>query len=55
MLVSHEFNQIKTGLSKSLDEIKGTLNAVQDKVKDPGPGPHKIDEYEEPYVNPAKK
>ncbi|XP_044758281.1 paramyosin, long form isoform X2 [Coccinella septempunctata] len=56
MLVSHEFNQIKTGLSKSLDEIKGTLNAVQDKVKDPGPGPHKIDEgEEEPYVNPAKK
>ncbi|XP_045476510.1 putative leucine-rich repeat-containing protein DDB_G0290503 [Harmonia axyridis] len=59
LLVSQEFNQIKTELSKSLDEIKGTLKTVQDKVKDKvqdsGPGPHKIDDYEEPYVDPAKK
>ncbi|KAL3273943.1 hypothetical protein HHI36_015366 [Cryptolaemus montrouzieri] len=55
MLVSREFNQIKTGLSKALDEIKGTFHAVQDKIKDPGPGPHNIEADEEPQVSPARK
>ncbi|KAK9888007.1 hypothetical protein WA026_000292 [Henosepilachna vigintioctopunctata] len=55
MLVSHEFSQSKNGISKALDEIKGTFLEVQDKIKDSGPGPHKIDSYEEPDVSPAKK
>lgn len=41
-LVTQEFNRIKTGLSKALDEIRGSFIAVQDKIKDVGPGPHKI-------------
>lgn len=53
-LVSQEFNQIKTGLGKALDEIKDSFNAVQDKIKEnKGPGPHKIASGEID-VDPAK-
>lgn len=41
-LVTQEFNQIKSGLGKALDEIRESFLAVQKKVKDAGPGPHKI-------------
>lgn len=41
-LVTHEFDQIRTGLGKALDQIRGSFKAVQDKVKDAGPGPHNI-------------
>lgn len=43
-LVTQEFNLIKTGLGKALDEIKSSFNEVQDRVK--GPGPHKISSEE---------
>ncbi|XP_064213328.1 interaptin isoform X2 [Tribolium castaneum] len=42
-LVSQEFNQIKTGLGKALDEMRATYKTVREKVNE-GPGPHKIDE-----------
>ncbi|XP_018577326.1 golgin subfamily B member 1 [Anoplophora glabripennis] len=46
-LVTQEFNHIKTGLGKALDEIKDSFNAVQDKINEnKGPGPHKIDSGE---------
>ncbi|CAH1964293.1 unnamed protein product [Acanthoscelides obtectus] len=41
-LVTHEFNQIKTGLGKALDQIRDNFKSVQDKVKDHAPGKHKI-------------
>lgn len=41
-LVTQEFNRIKSGLGKALDEIRASFIAVQSKVKDVGPGPHKI-------------
>nr|CAH7735804.1 unnamed protein product [Callosobruchus chinensis] len=41
-LVTHEFNQIKTGLGKALDQIRENFKSVQDKVKDHAPGKHKI-------------
>lgn len=41
-LVTQEFNQIKTGLGKALDEIKSNLHTVQNKMEEPGPGPHNI-------------
>lgn len=43
-LVTQEFNQIKTGLGTALDNIRSSFHAVQDKLKDQGPGPHKIKE-----------
>lgn len=43
-LVTQEFNQIKTGLGSALDEIKKSFLAVQEKIKDQGPGPHPINE-----------
>ncbi|XP_053694686.1 uncharacterized protein LOC128742371 [Sabethes cyaneus] len=43
-LVTQEFNLIKTGLGKALDEIKSSFNEVQERVK--GPGPHKISSEE---------
>ncbi|KAJ8923353.1 hypothetical protein NQ315_001911 [Exocentrus adspersus] len=52
-LVTQEFNQIKSGLGKALDEIKDSFNAVQDKINEnKGPGPHKISSSED--VDPAK-
>lgn len=42
-LVTQEFNQIKTGLGKALDEIRESFQEVQNKVKDNGPGPHEIE------------
>ncbi|XP_044253589.1 interaptin [Tribolium madens] len=42
-LVSQEFNQIKTGLGKALDEMRATYKTVREKVNE-GPGPHKIDD-----------
>lgn len=46
-LVTQEFNQIKSGLGKALDEIRDSFNAVQDKIKEnKGPGPHQIDSGE---------
>lgn len=45
-LVTQEFNLIKKGLGSALDEIKESFNAVQKKVKDAGPGPHKINSNE---------
>lgn len=43
-LVTHEFNQIKSGLGKALDEMRSTYKTVKDKIADQGPGPHKIEE-----------
>lgn len=43
-LVTQEFNQIKTGLGTALDNIRSSFQTVQDKIKDSGPGPHKITE-----------
>ncbi|XP_055596512.1 uveal autoantigen with coiled-coil domains and ankyrin repeats [Uranotaenia lowii] len=43
-LVTQEFNMIKTGLGKALDEIKSSFVEVQDRVK--GPGPHRISSSE---------
>lgn len=45
-LVTHEFNQIKVGLGSALDEIRGSFQVVQNKVKNVGPGPHKIPDEE---------
>uniref|UniRef100_A0A182QX18 Uncharacterized protein n=1 Tax=Anopheles farauti TaxID=69004 RepID=A0A182QX18_9DIPT len=39
-MVTQEFNQIKLGLGKALDEIKGSFAEVHNRVR--GPGPHKI-------------
>lgn len=41
-LVTQEFNQIKSGLGTALDNIRSSFQTVQDKLKDGGPGPHKI-------------
>lgn len=43
-LVTQEFNMIKQGLGKALDEIKSSFVEVQERVK--GPGPHKISSEE---------
>lgn len=45
-LVTQEFNQIKAGLGNALDEIKESFLAVQEKIKDKGPGPHPIEEVQ---------
>lgn len=46
-LVTQEFNQIKLGLGEALDNIKGSFQTVQDKIKQNiGPGPHRITENE---------
>ncbi|KAF7266614.1 uncharacterized protein LOC143206812 [Rhynchophorus ferrugineus] len=45
-LLSHEFNSIKSGLGSTLDEIRSTFQSVQTKIKDKGPGPHKISSNE---------
>ncbi|GJQ79966.1 hypothetical protein Trydic_g9444 [Trypoxylus dichotomus] len=42
-LVTQEFNQIKSGLGKALDEIRQSFQEVQNKVKNNGPGPHDIE------------
>ncbi|XP_017785044.1 PREDICTED: kinetochore protein SLK19 isoform X2 [Nicrophorus vespilloides] len=41
-LVSQEFNRIKDGLSGAMDQIRKSFAAVQDEIKDIGPGPHQI-------------
>lgn len=46
-LVTQEFNAIKKGLGSALDEIRESFNDVQAKVKDVGPGPHKIKDDED--------
>ncbi|XP_058058442.1 uncharacterized protein LOC131209400 [Anopheles bellator] len=43
-MVTQEFNQIKLGLGKALDEIKGSFAEVHNRVK--GPGPHRISSEE---------
>lgn len=43
-LVTQEFNQIKVGLGSALDEIKASFLAVQEKIKNNGPGPHPIED-----------
>lgn len=45
-LLSQEFNRIKSGLGSTLDEIRSSFQKVQDKIKDKGPGPHKISSNE---------
>lgn len=45
-LVTHEFNNIKTGLGDALDNIKTSFLTVQRKIKDAGPGPHQIPKTE---------
>ncbi|KAG5875906.1 hypothetical protein JTB14_028669 [Gonioctena quinquepunctata] len=46
-LVTKEFNQIKTGLGKALEEIRGSFHTVQDKMAvNNSPGPHKISSIE---------
>lgn len=39
-LVTQEFNLIKTGLGKALDDIKASFEEVQKKVKDSGVEPN---------------
>ena len=41
-LVTHEFNQIKSGLGKTIDEIRASFHEINDKVRNKGPGPHNI-------------
>lgn len=51
-LITQEFNMIKTGLGKALDQIKSSFMEVQNKLNDgtndhksnvdKGPGPHNI-------------
>uniref|UniRef100_A0A182LX10 Uncharacterized protein n=1 Tax=Anopheles culicifacies TaxID=139723 RepID=A0A182LX10_9DIPT len=43
-MVTQEFNQIKLGLGKALDEIKGSFTEVHNRVR--GPGPHRISSEE---------
>ncbi|XP_077296339.1 uncharacterized protein LOC143918355 [Arctopsyche grandis] len=43
-LVTQEFDMIREGLGSALDKIKSSFQIVQSKIKDSGPGPHKIDE-----------
>uniref|UniRef100_A0A182W7N8 Uncharacterized protein n=1 Tax=Anopheles minimus TaxID=112268 RepID=A0A182W7N8_9DIPT len=43
-MVTQEFNQIKLGLGKALDEIKGSFAEVHNRVR--GPGPHRISSEE---------
>ncbi|EDS26610.1 conserved hypothetical protein [Culex quinquefasciatus] len=43
-LVTQEFNMIKVGLGKALDEIKSSFKEVENQVK--GPGPHRISSEE---------
>ncbi|XP_066252952.1 putative leucine-rich repeat-containing protein DDB_G0290503 [Euwallacea similis] len=45
-LLSQEFNRIKSGLGSTLDEIRSSFQKVQEKIKDKGPGPHKISSNE---------
>ncbi|CAG9773133.1 unnamed protein product [Ceutorhynchus assimilis] len=45
-LLSQEFNRIKSGLGTTLDEIRTSFQKVQNKIKDQGPGPHKISSNE---------
>ncbi|XP_066140567.1 putative leucine-rich repeat-containing protein DDB_G0290503 [Euwallacea fornicatus] len=45
-LLSQEFNRIKSGLGSTLDEIRSSFQKVQEKIKDRGPGPHKISSNE---------
>ncbi|KAI8438750.1 hypothetical protein MSG28_011155 [Choristoneura fumiferana] len=45
-LVTQEFGHIKTGLGDALDKVKTSLNSVQSKIEDAGPGPHNIDSAE---------
>ncbi|XP_063917255.1 putative leucine-rich repeat-containing protein DDB_G0290503 [Zophobas morio] len=42
-LVTQEFNQIKSGLGKALDEMRSTYKTVREKINQ-GPGPHKIED-----------
>lgn len=53
-LVTQEFNMIKQGLGKALDEIKSSFMEVQERVK--GPGPHKIssEEVDDDFKAPSK-
>lgn len=42
-LITQEFNMIKTGLGKALDQIKSSFMEVQNKINETsGPGPHDI-------------
>lgn len=54
-LITQEFNQIKSGLGQALDDIKGSFNAVQKKIKDAGPGPHQISSNEIDANSTTKK
>lgn len=55
-LMSSEFKNIKTGLGEALDNIRSSFETVQQKIKqNVGPGPHKIDEYENHDSNTVRK
>ncbi|XP_022917117.2 putative leucine-rich repeat-containing protein DDB_G0290503 [Onthophagus taurus] len=41
-LVTQDFSMVKKGLGQALSEIRASFQEVQEKVKDNGPGPHKI-------------
>ncbi|XP_050461287.1 centromere-associated protein E isoform X1 [Cataglyphis hispanica] len=56
-LVTQEFNQIKTGLGKALDNIKASFKVVQEKALDlTHPGPHPLPEnYKNPNESETRK
>lgn len=47
-LVTHEFNQIKSGLGQALDDIKSSFTIVESKLNADHPGPHQIPSNEIP-------
>ncbi|XP_022190928.2 uncharacterized protein LOC111049215 [Nilaparvata lugens] len=52
-LVTHEFNQIKSGLGAALDNIRSSFMEVQSRVKDVGPGPNPIESSDTDF-DPAR-
>ncbi|RZF45919.1 hypothetical protein LSTR_LSTR008296 [Laodelphax striatellus] len=52
-LVTHEFNQIKSGLGAALDNIRSSFMEVQSRVKDVGPGPNPIESSDSDF-DPAR-
>lgn len=55
-LVTQEFNQIKSGLGEALESIRSSFQSIQKTVqKTVGPGPHPIDDQDEPNNHLVRK